>query len=273
MDFTDRSPNATFLLYTALTYGFSWSIWGLWAIVPDASSFIQTALLVLGTLGPFLAGLVLIQASDRSLKAWLAGIFRIRVPARYYVFALVLPVVVVLFAASFQLVLFDGEVALETVPRAIEYPLYLGFVLLFGGGLEEPGWRGYLLPRLQQRYSALTAALLIGTVWAIWHLPLFMIPNAVQSGLSPLLYIPQVLALSIILTWITNATDSSVLPAILLHSGGNAILNYYPIGGAAGVSSTIGLGLLVATLVVFAGVLVVLYGPKNLSPSDKKSTF
>jgi membrane protease YdiL (CAAX protease family) len=131
-----------------------------------------------------------------------------------------------------------------------EYPLFLGFVLLFGGGLEEPGWRGYLLPTLQETYSPLTTGVLVGVVWAGWHLPLVLIPGTIQHTLPLGLYLLQFVALSVLLTWLTNRSDGSVLPAMLLHAGGNALLNYYPVGGVAGATTPLGLGLLVATLTV-----------------------
>jgi membrane protease YdiL (CAAX protease family) len=130
-----------------------------------------------------------------------------------------------------HVVFFDGVVTPDVLPDVIEYPLFLGVVILFGGGLEEPGWREYLLPALQETYSPLTAGLLVGVVWAGWHLPLVFIPVTIRNTLPLGLYLLQLVELSILLTWLTNRTDGSVLPAILLHAGGNVLLNYYPSGG------------------------------------------
>jgi membrane protease YdiL (CAAX protease family) len=226
---------------------------------------------VVGGLGPFAAGAILTQRSDRQLRSWLANIFRMRVQIRYYLVALVLPIIAILVAGTVHSIVFDGRVSLETLPETYEYPLFLGFIVLFGGGLEEPGWRGYLLPQLQQRYSALVAALLVGIVWAGWHLPLFVLPGTIQSEVSLVLYTSQMIAMSVVLTWVTNAARGSVVPAILLHAGGNAVLNYYPIGGVAGAISTLGLSLLVATLAGIACLLIVLYGPNDLAPEGPSS--
>jgi len=217
-------------------------------------------LFVLGGLGPFAASAILVRASGRSVGTWLRGIFEARVALRYYALALALPVVLLFGAAVIHVVLFDGVVTPEVLPGVIEYPLFLGFVVLFGGGLEEPGWRGYLLPALQETYSPLTAGLLVGVVWAGWHLPLVLVPGTIQHTLPLGLYLLQVVELSILLTWLTNRVDGSVLPAMLLHAGANALLNYYPVGGVAGATTFLGLGLLVTMLTIAVVALVVTAG-------------
>ena len=256
----DWSPRATLLGYTALTYALSWSLWSVWAIGETGATPTGTLLFVLGGLGPFAASVVLVRTADRSLRAWLRSIFEVRIALRYYALAIALPVALLLGAAVIHVVVFDGVVSLDVLPGVTEYPLFLGFVVLFGGGLEEPGWRGYLLPALQETYSPLTAGLIVGVVWAGWHLPLVFIPGTIQHTLPLGLYLLQLVELSILLTWLTNRSDGSVLPAILLHAGGNALLNYYPVGGVAGATTILGLGLLVTTLTVVVVALVTTAG-------------
>ncbi|GAB6862845.1 type II CAAX endopeptidase family protein [Haloplanus litoreus] len=256
----DWSPRTILLGYTALTYTISWSLWSVWAISETGATPTGTILFVLGGLGPFAASAVLVRASDRSVRAWLRDVFEARVALRYYILALALPVALFLGAAVIHVVIFDGAVTPDVLPGVIEYPLFLGFVVLLGGGLEEPGWRGYLLPALQETYSPLTAGLIVGVVWAGWHLPLILIPGTIQQTLPLGLYLLQLVELSILLTWLTNRSDGSVLPTILLHAGGNALLNYYPVGGVAGATTFLGLGLLVGTLTVAVGVLVTVAG-------------
>lgn len=264
----DRSPGVTLTLYAVLTLAFSWSMWGLWATLAGGTAALGPVLFVLGGLGPFAAATVLKWRSRASIRSWLGLVFRPAGRRRYYVIALVLPVVVLLVAGSVHLVVFGGEWTPSTVPAAIEYPLYLGFVLLLGGGLEEPGWRGYLLPELQETYSSLTAALLVGIVWAVWHLPLLVVPGAPQYGLPVVPYLVQLLALSIVLAWISIGVRGSVLPAMVLHAGGNAIINYYPIGGVAGATSTTGLGLFAATVTAVSLVLIFRDG-RELDPEGR----
>lgn len=256
----DWSPRATLFGYSVLTYAISWSLWGVWAISETGSSPTGTVLFVLGGLGPFAASAVLVWASGRSVRSWLRDIFEARIARRYYVLALTIPIALLLGAAVIHVIFFDGVVTPDLLPGVIEYPLFLGFVVIFGGGLEEPGWRGYLLPALQETYRPLTAGLIVGLIWAGWHLPLVFIPGTIQHTLPLGLYMLQLVELSILLTWLTNRVDGSVLPAILLHAGANALLNYYPIGGVAGATTPLGLGLLVAALTVAVTALVITAG-------------
>jgi membrane protease YdiL (CAAX protease family) len=82
---------------------------------------------------------------------------------------------------------------------------------------EEPGWRGFALPRLQERYSALKASLVLGVFWALWHTMMFVL-----QGTSPLTFaisMVNILAGSVIFSWIYNRTRGSLLIAILAHVG------------------------------------------------------
>jgi membrane protease YdiL (CAAX protease family) len=94
------------------------------------------------------------------------------------------------------------------------------FVLL--GAVEEFGWRAYALPRLQQRLGALRASLLLGVLSACWHAPQWFIPQAGQSGFPFPTFVVWVVALSILFTWIYNATHGSLLLVILTHAATNA---------------------------------------------------
>jgi len=105
-------------------------------------------------------------------------------------------------------------------------------VLLTGDPpLEVPGWCDFALPRLQDRYSPLVGSLMIGLLWAVWHLPFYSIPGLadLNSGLSPAslgVYGLSSLAMSIILTWTFNHTRGSLLMAMLVHVSLNAFQGY-----------------------------------------------
>jgi uncharacterized protein len=92
-------------------------------------------------------------------------------------------------------------------------------LLILGPLSEEIGWRGYALERLQTRWNALTSSLIIGLVWALWHLPLFMIVGTSQHELGvPFVgFLIKLVASSVLYTWLYNNTQQSLWSAILLH--------------------------------------------------------
>jgi len=85
---------------------------------------------------------------------------------------------------------------------------------------EEPGWRGYALPRLEKLYGAALGSLILGLLWFGWHLPLFLIPTWTSS--APLAYALLVTGLAFVMTFSFNLSRNSVIVAILLHSAFNS---------------------------------------------------
>lgn len=152
-------------------------------------------------------------------------------------------------------------------PICGSFSLFVGIVLVFNGLAEEPGWRGFLLPRLQATHSALTASLLVGVVWWGWHLPLLFLPGHTLTGINPWIFLLGIIGLSVILTWLTNAVKGSILPALFFHASYNVSTLYYPVGGIEGVTMSLtGTSLLFAIYGTLVVVLLVHYGPARLAP-------
>ena len=137
--------------------------------------------------------------------------------------------------------------------------------LLFGAftNAEEIGWRGYALPRLQARHSALAATLVIGVVWAFWHVPKFLTAGSAQD--YPFwLFLVDTTAKAVVFTWVFNSTGGSLLTVTLLHASLNTSVVFLPILPAAtgDVRPTlIAIGLRCAVAVV----IVLVAGPARLS--------
>ena len=102
---------------------------------------------------------------------------------------------------------------------------------LFTAALEEPGWRGFLLPRLQQRFSPLLASLLVWFPWALWHAPLdFHRPFRFNQMDYLLLRVVFMIPLTIILTWLYNRSGANLLTVVIFHAAMNtfpSVLPYY----------------------------------------------
>jgi membrane protease YdiL (CAAX protease family) len=105
-----------------------------------------------------------------------------------------------------------------------------GYVFFVGGGVsEEPGWRGFLLSRLQARFSPLVASFLVWFPWALWHAPLDF---AGYAGSTPAAYLRTrvfiLIPLCIIITWVYNRSGKTILSAALFHSAFNVAPDFIP---------------------------------------------
>jgi membrane protease YdiL (CAAX protease family) len=83
---------------------------------------------------------------------------------------------------------------------------------------EETAWRGFALPRLQGRFNALTASVVLGVIWACWHLPLFFIADSFQAQIPFLGFLLSTVATSVLIGWLFNRARGSVLIAALFHA-------------------------------------------------------
>ncbi len=211
---------------------FAWS-WVLWLLIPslDLEGGTAEALRIAGRFGPSLAAIAVatVRGGRQGLQRLLQPLARWRAPGRLWLVALLGPPIVVLAAIAMASVL-------GTPPGPFNDPrtLYLVIpafvtILVIGGPLgEEIGWRGFALDRLQARLGPVVASLLLGLVWGLWHLPLFLNPDDVQSGLPLLTYLGQTTATSFVYTWLWNRTRS--LPVVLaLHTATNVAAGVFPL--------------------------------------------
>ncbi|MGB3635449.1 MAG: CPBP family intramembrane glutamic endopeptidase [Rubrobacteraceae bacterium] len=185
--------------------------------------------------GPALAALIVILLSGASVKDWLRSIVRWRVAPRWYAIAIGLPV---LFIAVESIVygLLGNPLELSRIPGALAgFVPSLVFLTLIAGLGEEPGWRGFALPRLETRYAPVVATLVLGLAWAFWHLPLVFVDPRFPHGftsLAPLVFMALLTLVGIALmaffyTWIYNVTQS-VLLVMLLHGSFNTATGAFP---------------------------------------------
>ncbi len=210
-------------LYLLLAFGLSWAVWVPIAVLVSDMSALHHALIGVAAAGPSVAGLVCtIREEGRAgVRRLLTSLLAWRLPARWYVLALGGPLAVALLSvAGYQLAVGDDIFSELEATTVLLVPIALVAAVFAGSLQEELGWRGYALPRLLDRYSAVAAALLIGTAWALWHLPLYGIADGQER--TPLtIFLLSVVALSLIYTWLWLVTGGSLLIAVLLHNATN----------------------------------------------------
>lgn len=254
----DRHPIASFF---ALTFAFSWGLW-----IPALETLRATfgrLVIVPGAFGPLAAGVVVTHLQGNSVRVWLRSIFDWRRSPRTYARAAAVPfgITVVLTVLAVWLA---GGITAAIGPVVAVFAINIVFATLLGGGQEEFGWRGFALPRLQARYDALTASIVVGVAWALWHAPMFAFGI---YQLSPLPYAVGVVAFSVVLTWLYNSSRGCVPAMVLAHGLYNASVNVAPalVGGksALPVPFTV---LLAAVVSALAVVLVWRYGRASLAP-------
>ena len=193
----------------------------------------------------------------------LAGFTRWKVGVRWYLAALFL-VAAPLAAALIYMI--SGNSVKGVAPGVTAWALIGQFVFtMFSGPLsEEAGWRGFALPRLQQRHGALVASLILGALWAGWHIPLFFESGSARPGIPFPIYFVIVLVLSILFTWLYNNTGGSLVITALAHLSFN--LNGAFITGSLGLMP-MSLFFITAgpALGVFVLIVVLYFGPAKLS--------
>lgn len=270
----EEHPVAAFFIGA---YAYTW-------IVSAPTMFMEPSwpaaiLMYLGSFGPPVSAAAVTWIRGDDIRAWAAQITRWRVGWTWWLVAFGLPI-----AAAGLITL--GILALGgpvDISQELPSPLVLVgifvFAMILSGGLnEEPGWRGFAQPRLNKQYGALGASLLIGVVWAFWHLPYFFIPVAPHSSyplVNQIGWFGGILTLSVILAWVYNSTGS-VLLAMVLHAMANTADLLIPLAadeilvegvideGAVGLVTAVHVGV----YVILALAIIVIYGGAKLSKGE-----
>lgn len=185
-------------LFFTLAFLISWLIWPLTLLNPESSP--------MAPFGPAVAAILVAVLSEgkEGVVRLLRQLGRWRIPARWYLVAFGLPCLMVV--ASAVLTVAGGAPAPDLGPNPGWFMLVGTFAatLVVVGLFEELGWRGYALPLLQHSRTALAAALLLGAVWALWHIPELASDPTQQR--PPVPFLLMVVAQSVLLAWIYNST-------------------------------------------------------------------
>lgn len=220
------------LAYFLLTFALAWAAWfaaSAFAAPENAGFFgVGGPVFLLGVFAPAVVALALTVRGEgvAALRKLLARIALWRVDARFYVFAIGYFAAIKLTAALIH------RVANDTWPRFgdTSWLLMLGgiFVSTWSQAGEELGWRGYALPRLSAHLGLGAASILLGVLWALWHLPLFYLPDTGSTGQSFPVYLLQVVALSVAMAWLYWKTGGSLLLVMLMHASVNNTTGIVP---------------------------------------------
>lgn len=215
-------------LFFGLTYGLSWPIW-LSYILSGKTVDSPVPALIIACSVPSLVGILLTHLTSdgagrddfwkRIVSFKLMGLKWCTVIICLFPFLLALGL---LTDKLFGGVLPPLGGAKRTLTQPAVLMLFIGANIIGGPLGEELGWRGFALDRLQNKWNALVASLILGIIWAAWHFPLFHIKGTPQHGMGFgtflfWLWSLQVVSLSVLTTWVYNNTHRSILSAVLMH--------------------------------------------------------
>lgn len=264
--------------YFILCLGWSWLFWGL-IILSGRSiwTYKNLSLFAIGGLGPMMAGIYM-TGIIKGRKGLNRLGNRIVDPQRikgrwWWIIVLLFPLVTLIATLinNYLPALQSGNAlntnqALHMMRRPWELLYFMGFVLLLGPLPEEIGWRGFALDALQKRWNALLSSLILGIVWATWHIPLFFIKNYFSgTGYSPnpIQYMYDIIIVSILFTWIYNHSNFSILAAILFHF----MLNFT----GEFLEPSVSVRLIQSALLTLSALIIVLtFGPHKLCKTKHK---
>ena len=260
-----RHPLVSFF---AMAYALTWLAWSPWylskagvGLLPydgdTISDYLNTVALVLG---PTLSAFIMtgVTGGRDGVRRLLRRIVLWRVGLGWYLFVLVgIPAIIVLCTVVLPGALVSFRAS--AVPSTMFLYVVAGPVFLFAGGpvFEEIGWRGFAFPRLQRLHGPLVGSLVLGALWGLWHLPLFLIPSwdtPHGSLLDVALFVTWAVSTTIVITWVFNNTKGSVLLAILAHGSINsaavAVYGLFPAPAVTGSITNVVVGFGVAALLV-----------------------
>jgi uncharacterized protein len=271
-DSLDRSIWKQLAIFFTLAYAITWAL----SLPPTVMSASDPLFLIGGILlhyGPLFAAITTLaiysdgwSAIKRTLKRVLIWRFSIK----WYLFIMLLPIAIRALSVAINVfALGQSAPAFFTAPGSVPAgnPLVLltpVFVsIIFQAGIaEEIGWRGFALPRLQQKYNALAASIVLGLIWSFWHF--YPLNWNTLLPIAPY-YVILTVTFSIMITCVFNNTKGSVLATILFHSASNLSDWIIPTSFTSGSSS---FDLLLIRTIINTAVavgLIAAFGAKNLS--------
>lgn len=213
--------------YILITFSITYLLWFSLAFivskgVTQVGQPIFMILFILGGLAPT-ASAIITQITDKDdFRLFKNQLFKLKLNILWYIGILSIPIIISGISWLLTLLLTGNP------EQFLQKPIYLVFayipIMIIGGGLEELGWRGVLLPELLKKTSPFKATLIISFVWSLWHIPLWFIKGSSQYGSNYLIFVLNLIPLAFLLSLLYIKTKS-IFICVLLHSVENSYLS------------------------------------------------
>lgn len=245
-------------LFVALTFGIAWGLAGMLFAFPAWTESIfgpasaANPLFIVAVWAPNISAVILALSRGGwpALQDLLSRLIRWRVSPWVWLAAILFYPALMLIVQLIGLVSGQPLAGVDMWWHGVIAGAFTLPILFLGPLGEELGWRGYLLPRMLERMSAIVAGLVVGFIWMLWHLPAFFIAGLPQDNMVIPIFFVGGIALSVYVTWLfVNARQSVLVAGIIPH----AIVNAY--GEATGDMSWVQVLVMVAGAILLVAVL------------------
>ncbi|MDR2907799.1 MAG: CPBP family intramembrane metalloprotease [Bacteroidales bacterium] len=217
--------------FFVITFLWSWLCFfgAIWTEQSSSQSGAFSLLFIMAFFGPAIGALISIRTTKgkgairKFLKSFLSLNFGWKVWLSIF---LVLGSVSII--AWYLPELFGAEKLPYNIPPIYMLPMFLLMMIFLSGGQEEIGWRGYILPYLEKRFGLMTGTLILGVIWAIWHLPLWFSEAVNQSYMNFFAFMLLVIGASYFFSWIIAASGNRPMSGLVVHGLFNASTSFFP---------------------------------------------
>lgn len=238
-----KNPSKFPFQFFVVTFVWSWLIWlplvlagaGILPLGKDLQSALSLPMTILAAFGPAVGAFYCLRTLNGkgAIRDYLRGLLDLRFGWR----AWLIPILVLGGSTWLAWILPElwGEPRLNMLlPSVWVFPPYILIMILLGGGQEELGWRGYILDPMEERLGPWLGNLVLGVVWAVWHLPLFFIPGVSQSYMPFAGFVLLTVGYSWFFAWVRQASGKRTLAGLVTHGWANAFVPLFPILVMAG---------------------------------------
>ncbi|WP_240510803.1 type II CAAX endopeptidase family protein [Algoriphagus antarcticus] len=185
--------------------------------------------IILGAFGPAMGALFSIRTlqGKSAVKPFLKSFLSVDFSWKIWV-----TIITVLGLVNFLAWYLPGFFGYERLPMLLPtiyiFPIYLLLMIFLGGGQEEVGWRGYIMPYLESKFGLWYGNILLGIIWAFWHVPLWFISDSFQIYMPFAAFLIGCIGLSFFLSWLIKASKHKPMSALVAHGTSNAFMPVFP---------------------------------------------
>ena len=223
-----KSRKSQLILFVVVSYAYLWLLFGIGRLfdIPFSNDPRQLGglLVLLGVPASLIAAIsaTLITRGRDDLRQLFKRSLEWRFAPIWYLAAVSSPLLVTAASTIAAVSITGAEIPDNWFSPSMPFG-FMVFFLIYDGLGEEIGWRGLALPRLQESLGSLGGSIVVGILWALWHLPLFFMPGSSQYGDALIPYVYLLTCWTIVIALFVGKARGSVLPAILLHGSANFV--------------------------------------------------